>query len=63
METVIRLIFYGAYNENEEDEFFRSELYYPEDLETFNVDTESSIGERREAIDDFMKERKIANTN
>ena len=63
METVIRLIFYGAYNENEEDEFLRSELYYPEDLETFNVDTESSIGERREAIDDFMKERKIANTN
>ncbi len=45
-------------NKNEEDEYSRSEFYYPEDLETFNVKTESGIGESREAIDDFIKESK-----
>ena len=34
-----------------------------EDLETSNVKTESSIGESREAIDDFIKKRKSPNTN
>ena len=29
-----RLIFYRAYNKNEEDEYSRREFYYPEDLET-----------------------------
>ena len=36
---------------------------YPEDLEASNVETESGIGERREAIDDFMKKQKSANKN
>ena len=37
--------------------------FYPEDLETSNVETESGIGERREAIHDFMKKQKSANKN
>ena len=37
--------------------------FYPEDLETSNVETESGIGERRETIDDFMKKQKSANKN
>ena len=53
-----RLIFYRAYNKNEEDEYSRSEFYYPEDLETSNVKTESGIGESREAIEDFIKKQK-----
>ena len=57
------LIFYRAYNKNEEDEYSRSEFYYPEDLETSNVKTESDIGEGREAMDDFIKKQKSANTN
>ena len=58
-----RLIFYRAYDKNEEDEFSRSEFYYPEDLETSNVETESGIGESQEAIDDFLKKQKRTNTN
>ena len=58
-----RLIFYRAYNKNEEDEFSRSEFYYPEDQETSNVKTESGISESREVIDDFMTKQKSANTN
>ena len=58
------LIFYRAYNKNEEDEYSRSEFYYPEDLETsINAKTESGIGESREAIDDFIKKKKSPNTN
>ena len=58
------LIFYRAYNKNEEDEYSRSEFYYPEDLETsINGKTESGIGESREAIDDLKKKKKIPNTN
>ena len=57
------LIFYRAYNKNEEDEYSRSEFYYPEDLETSNVKTESDIGEGREAMDDFIKKQKSSNTN
>ena len=34
-----------------------------EDLETSNGKTESSIGESREAIDDFIKKRKSPNKN
>ena len=37
--------------------------FYPEDLETSDVETESGTGERREAIDDFMKKQKSANKN
>ena len=58
------LIFYRAYNKNEEDEYSRSEFYYPEELETsINGKTESGIGESREAIDDFIKKKKSPNTN
>ena len=57
------MIFYRAYDKNEEDEFSRSEFYYPEDLETSNVETESGIGESQEAIDDFLKKQKRTNTN
>ena len=57
------MIFYRAYNKNEEDEHSRSEFFYPEDLETSNVKTQSGIGEIREAIDDFGKKQKSANTN
>ena len=31
-ETPKRLIFYRAYNKNEEHKYSRSEFYYPEDL-------------------------------
>ena len=58
-----RLIFYRAYNKNEEDEFSGSDFYYPDDQETCNVKTESGISESREAIDDFMTKQKSANTN
>ena len=57
------MIFYRAYNKNEEDEYSRSDFYYPKDLKTSNVTTESGIGERRETIHDFMKTQKSANTN
>ena len=50
-----RLLFNRAYNKNEEDEYSRSEFYYAEDLETSNVGTESGVGERLEAIYDFIK--------
>ena len=56
-------MFYRAYNKNEGDQYSRSEFYYPEDLETSNVETESGIGESLEAIDDFIKKQKSANTN
>ena len=62
-ETTKRLMFYRAYNKNEGDQYSRSEFYYPEDLETSNVETESGIGESLEAIDDFIKKQKSANTN
>ena len=52
-----RLIFYRAYNKNEEHKYSRSEFYYPEDL---NAETYSGIGERQ---DDFIKKQKNANTN
>ena len=58
-----RWIFYRAYNKYEEDKYSRSEFYYPEDLETSNVKTESGIGESREAIDDFIKKQKGPSTN
>ena len=54
-----RLIFYRAYNKNEEDEYSQSEFYYPEDLETSNVKTQSGIGQSREAIDDYIKKKKV----
>lgn len=58
-----RLLLYRAYDKNEGDEFSRSEFYYPKDLETSNVETESGIGKSQEAIDDFIKKQKCANTN
>jgi len=36
---------YRAYNMDEEDEYLSSEFYYPEDLDTFDVDTETGISE------------------
>ena len=44
-------------------EHSRSEFYYPEDLETFDVETETGITESQEAIDDFINQQKSANTN
>ena len=57
-ETTQNIDFYRAYSKNEEDEYSRSEFYYPEDLETSNVKTKSGIGESREAMDDFIKKQK-----
>ena len=57
------MIFYKPYNKNEEDEYSRSEFYYPEDMEMSNVKTQSGIGEIREATNDFIKKQKNANTN
>ena len=48
---------------DEEDEHSPSEFYYPEDLETFDVETETGITESREAIGDFNNQQKSANTN
>ena len=48
---------------DEEDEHSQSEFYYPEDLETFDVETETGITESQEAIDDFINQQKSANTN
>ena len=42
---------------DEEDEHSPSEFYYPEDLETFDVETETGITESQEAI------QKSTNTN
>ena len=46
---------------DEEDEHSPSEFYYPEDLETFDVETETGITESQEAIDDFINQQKSAN--
>ena len=48
---------------DEEDEHSPSEFYYPEDLETFDVETETGITESQEAIDDFINQQKSANTD
>ena len=48
---------------DEEDEHSPSEFYYPEDLETFDAETETGITESQEAIDDFINQQKSANTN
>ena len=48
---------------DEEDEHSPIEFYYPEDLETFDVETEADITESQEAIDDFINQQKSANTN
>ena len=48
---------------DEEDEHSPSEFYYPEDLETFDVETETGITESQEAIDDFINQQKSANAN
>ena len=42
---------------DEEDEHSPSEFYYPEDLETFDVETETGITESQEAIDDFINQQ------
>ena len=46
---------------DEEDEHSPSEFYYPEDLETFHVETETGITESQEAIDDFNNQQKSSN--
>ena len=48
---------------DEENEHSSSEFYYPEDLETFDVETETGITESQEAIDDFINQQKSANKN
>ena len=54
-----RLIFYRAFNKNEEHKYSRSEFYYPEDLMQ-RLTHYSGIGERQ---DDFIRKQKSANTN
>ena len=54
---------FRAYDKNNDNEFSRAEFYYPGNLETSNVETESGIGESQEAIDDFIKKQKCAITN
>ena len=46
---------------DEEDEHSPSE--FPEDVETFDAETETGITESQEAIDDFINQQKSANTN
>ncbi|CAH3014583.1 unnamed protein product [Porites evermanni] len=48
---------------DKEDQHSPSEFFYPEDLETFDVETETGITESQEAIDDFINQQKSANTN
>ena len=48
---------------DEEDKRSPSQVYYPEDLETFDTETETGIAESQEAIDDFINQQKSANTN
>ena len=48
---------------DEEAKHSPSEIHYPEDLETFDVETETGITESQEAIDDFINQQKSANTN
>ena len=48
---------------NYKDEHSLSEFYYPEDLETFDVETETGITESQEAIDNFINQQKSPNTN
>ena len=48
---------------DEENEHSPSEFYYPEDVETFDAETETGITESQEAIDDFINQQKSANTN
>ena len=45
------------------DEHSPCQFYYPEDLETFDVETETGITESQEAIDDFINQQKSANKN
>ncbi len=60
-----RLIFYSAYNMDKGNEYSSNEffMYYPKDRETSDVETETGITERQEAIDDFINEQKSTNTN
>ena len=42
---------------DEEDEHSPSEFYYPEDVETFDAETETGITESQVAIDDFTNRK------
>ena len=55
-----KLIFYRAYNKNEEHKYSRSEFYYPKDLMQRLTPAYSGIVERQ---DDFIRKQKSANTN
>ena len=59
-----RLKFYWNFKEGWRRRPFSEQVqYYPEDLETFDVETETGITESQEAKDDFINQQKIANTN
>jgi len=46
------------------EEHLPNEFYYPEDLETSDVGTETGISESQEVIDDFyINKEESANTN
>ena len=46
---------------DEEEEYSPREIYYPEDLETSNVEIETGTGESQE--DSFINKQTCANTN
>ena len=48
---------------DEKDEHSPSQFYYPEDLETFDAETETGITESQEAIDDFINTNKKTATD
>ena len=51
------------FTKDDGDKYSRSEFYHPEDLEMSNVETETGIRESQEAIDDFIKKQKSADTS
>ena len=59
-----RLTFYWDFKDEWRRRTFSERVqYYPEHPETFDSETETSIIENQEAIDDFINQQKSANTN
>ena len=62
-EKAKKIDFSGNLKDHEDDKHSPSEFYYPEDLETFDAETETGITESQEATDDFINQQKSANIN
>ena len=58
-----RLKFYQDFKDRWRRRTFSERVYYPEDRETFDAETETGITKSRKAIDDFINQQKSANTN